>query len=72
MHNWRSAIRIVDYLRGNPHAGITIKNPDMKLRIFADASHAIHKDGKGHGGIILTLGSSSNIIHIALKLSTKY
>ena len=39
----------VDYLRRNTHAGITIKKPDMKLRIFADAYHAIHKDGKGHG-----------------------
>jgi hypothetical protein len=24
--------------------------------IYADASHGIHADGKGHGGIIITLG----------------
>jgi hypothetical protein len=26
--------------------------------IYADASHGIHADGKGHGGIIITLGSA--------------
>jgi hypothetical protein len=72
MNNWRSAIRIVDYLRGNSKAGITILNPDMKLRIFADASHAIHKDGKGHGGIIITLGSSPIMTKsYKLKMVTK-
>eukprot|EP01038_Epipyxis_sp_PR26KG_P005659 gene5659-7815_t len=88
MHNWRSAIRIVDYLRGNPHAGITIKNPDMKLRIFADASHAIHKDGKVQrifsptlevsvascdcGKVCLVRKSSANILEVDIISTGRY
>jgi len=31
---------------------------DLTLRIYADAAHMLHKDGKGHGGIIGTMGSA--------------
>ena len=29
----------------------------MALRTYVDSSHAIHKDGRGHGGMFITLGS---------------
>jgi hypothetical protein len=33
-------------------------NAKLILRIFADAAHMLHKDTKGHGGILGTLGSA--------------
>ena len=29
----------------------------MAFRSYVDSSHALHKDGRGHGGLFLTLGS---------------
>jgi hypothetical protein len=31
---------------------------ELRVQIWADASHMLNKDGKGHGGIIGTLGSA--------------
>jgi hypothetical protein len=31
---------------------------DLQPRIYADASHCIHTDGRGQGGIVITLGSA--------------
>lgn len=52
------AMRVVRYLAGDISKAIHYKcNVPIKPTIFADASHCIHGDGRGHGGIILTLGS---------------
>jgi hypothetical protein len=58
IHHYKHAIRIIRYLAGTPNFGYAITNPDFQLRLYADASHGLHNDGKGHGGLIITLGSS--------------
>ena len=49
---------------------------DLTLRIYADAAHMLHKDGKGHGGIIGTMGSApifskSNQFKLVIRSSTE-
>jgi hypothetical protein len=50
-------MRVLRYLSGSVTTGILLRNPTMVLRASADASHWSHPDGKGHGGMILDLGS---------------
>ena len=52
------AMRVVRYLAGDIGKAIHYKcNVPIKPTIYADASHCIHGDGRGHGGVVLTLGS---------------
>ena len=52
------AFRVLAYVNDTPNYGIRFKGGDESgLRVFADASHAIHTDGKGHSSIVITLGS---------------
>jgi len=53
------AIRVVRYLAGTRDLGLTLRaGVPLVPKIYADASHGTHPDGKGHGGIFMTLGSS--------------
>ena len=53
-----AAFRVLQYLNDTPNYGIKFKGGDQSgLRVYADASHATHVDGKGHGSIVITLGS---------------
>ena len=56
--NMQQLYRILRYLQGTRNVGINIHNPTMELQAFVDASHISHPDGHGHGGLILSLGSS--------------
>jgi hypothetical protein len=50
--------RIVNYLDKTKHIGITLHCESLQVNISCDASFAMHPDGKGHTGYILTLGES--------------
>ena len=50
--------RILAYLAHVPNYGIRyVGGKAMVFRSYVDSSHALHKDGRGHGGLFLTLGS---------------
>jgi hypothetical protein len=55
-------LRILRYLYGTKRVGITILPSNLTLRVYADASHVVHTDGKGHSGIMITLGT--NVIFV--------
>jgi len=40
---------------------------DMQLRCSADASYAVHKDGKGHSGFCMWLGNENAAIDVVSK-----
>jgi hypothetical protein len=52
------AINIVKYLSTTGNCSFTYKGTDLHLQFFIDASHGIHRDGRGHSAIAATLGSS--------------
>ena len=69
----QKAMRIVRYLSGTVSKGIHFRS-DKKINptIYADAGHCVHADGRGHGGIVITLGSGP--IHVRsykLKSTTR-
>ena len=46
--------RILKYLHGTRDFGLNFtKSNNSNINIFADASHGIHADGKGHSGLII-------------------
>jgi hypothetical protein len=51
------AKQVLRYLRRSPDLKVTYLRGPIDLKAYVDASHATHSDGKGHGGIILTIGS---------------
>lgn len=52
-------VKIAQYVRYTKARSIVFQEKcDLKLSIFCDASHLIHHDSKGHGGLIIMLGSS--------------
>jgi hypothetical protein len=57
--DFNKAIKILSYVKGTKNKVLFFKaNVRPNLEIFADAAHMVHKDAKGHGGIIGTLGSA--------------
>lgn len=51
--------RIIRYLAGTTDVTIVFDgNAPLKPVIYADASHGVYPDGRGHGGIFITLGSA--------------
>jgi len=51
--------RLIRYLAGTINRGYTFRgDADMMARAYADASHGLHSDGRGHGAIAITLGSA--------------
>jgi len=50
--------RVLMYVGSTPNYGIMYKGGvGMSLKVYTDASHGIHDDGKGHGGIVIKIGS---------------
>jgi hypothetical protein len=57
--DYNKGMKILAYIIGTKHKRLHFKsNARLTLNIFADAAHMLHKDTKGHGGIIGTLGSA--------------
>jgi hypothetical protein len=55
------AKRVLRYLKGTGGMGLKFSDDDGKpitMHCWVDASHGTHSDGKGHGGIVITLGSA--------------
>jgi hypothetical protein len=50
--------RIVRYIAGTIDVCLIFKPTDMLLKVYADASHIVHMDGRGQAGIVITLGSA--------------
>jgi hypothetical protein len=50
--------RLWGYLKKTKDLGIKFKKGDKKLKVHVDASHGLHPEGEGHGGIIITYGSA--------------
>ena len=71
--DWDKALRIMRYLSGTQTVGIIYKRDEpIDPRIYADASHGIHADGYGHGGIVISLGSGPvHVRSFKLKMATR-
>jgi hypothetical protein len=70
-----AAYRIVGYLKTQVNSGFTIKGtPDsVILRLYVDASHGLHPDGRGHACIVVYLGDSAiawrcyKLLHVCIS-----
>jgi hypothetical protein len=58
VEDYSKLMRIVKYVAGTKDTCLTFKPTDMILKVYADASHNMHSDGRGQAGIIITLGSA--------------
>ena len=49
--------RVLKYLNGTSHLGLLLGKygSDMALTVYADASYAVRKDRKSHGGVVAYL-----------------
>jgi hypothetical protein len=69
----KKLIRVLSYLNGTRDLTLTISGSDgMFVLAFIDASHAVHPDGKGHSGSVITVGRGA--VHCRsrkLKMVTK-
>jgi hypothetical protein len=71
--DYSNAIRIVAYIDRTKSISMQFSSSaSMEPTIFADASHLLHLDARGHGGIILSLGSAPIMTKsYKLRLNTK-
>jgi hypothetical protein len=48
--------RVLKYLNGTKNLGLRFtKRGSIDIKVYADASHGSHADGKGHSGLLITL-----------------
>jgi hypothetical protein len=53
------AYRLIGFLKTQVNGGFIIKgSPESRLRVYIDASHKLHPDGKGHGSMIICMDRS--------------
>lgn len=52
----KQAIKLLKYIASNDDYVIHYKPQNFNPEIFADASHGVHHDGKGHGCLIVKIG----------------
>jgi len=57
VHHMKHAVRLLKYLAHVSDMVIVYKSSDPNPVIYADASHATHADGKGHGCIMIFIGT---------------
>jgi len=51
--------RVLKFVCSRPTQGLLFKKTaDLCPRLYADASHGVHLDGRGHIGVFITLGSA--------------
>jgi hypothetical protein len=65
-------IRGLVYMKDKGNWGIRYKNGvRVKISVWADSSHTLHKDSKGHMGLVISLGSGFvHIKSVKLKITT--
>ena len=67
----KNAVKLLKYIATTPDIAIVYLPVPVKPTIFADASHGIHTNGRGHGCILMNLGSGMIYIRsYKLKLVT--
>ena len=67
----KNAVKLLKYIATNPDLAIVYLPVPIKPTIFADASHGIHTNGRGHGCVLMNLGSGMIYIRsYKLKLVT--
>ena len=54
--------RIVGYLASTKALHIVLSPKKLELQCWADASYGVHPDGKGHTGLIFTMGPTDGLI----------
>ena len=57
VHHMTQAVKMLKYIASSPDMVIVFKLGQAKPTIFADASHATHHDGMGHGCLIVKMGT---------------
>jgi len=70
---YADALRVVAYVFNTKSISMQFsKSASMIPAIYADSSHLLHEDARGHGGIILSLGSGPILTKsYKLKLNTR-
>lgn len=56
-HHLMQAVKLLKYIANSPDMAIVFTLTSPNVTIFADASHATHHDGHGHGCLIIKIGS---------------
>lgn len=56
--DYAQGIRILKYLAHNPQSALLYAAKDLEVKVYCDASHLLHGDGKGHSGAIVLLGGN--------------
>jgi hypothetical protein len=71
--DYQKLLKILGYTMTTRHKRLLFESGnDLTLCIYADAAHMLHKDSKGHGGIIGTFGSAPIFVKsFKLKLVTR-
>lgn len=56
----RKLRRVLRYLAGKPKLGLFFKNTgDLSIKVYIDASFAIHSDGRSRTGMVISMGGST-------------
>ena len=57
VHHMIQAVKMLKYIASSPDMAIVFKVGQPKPTIYADASHATHYDGMGHGCLVIKIGN---------------
>ncbi|HND47413.1 MAG TPA: Ty1/Copia family ribonuclease HI, partial [Anaerolineales bacterium] len=58
LKNYKDIQQVVRYVSDTRDDCVVFSKCDLKVKLFADASHLTHPDGRGHTGIIIFLGKT--------------
>jgi len=56
----KKLIRLISYLKQSRELVLTLGADDIEqIKIYIDASHAVHEDAKSHTGVVITMGTGA-------------
>lgn len=54
----KKLLRLISYLKQSRDLALTLGADDLsQIKIYIDASHAVHEDAKSHTGVVITMGT---------------
>jgi len=55
--------RVLKYINYTKHRVLTINVTDLQVNVYADASYAVHTNGRSHSGGIIMCGTNGGVIY---------
>ncbi len=60
--DYKNICQVLRYISATKTMALNFQRSTLEVKLAADASHILHHDGRGHSGIVITIGGTAVIV----------